>query len=115
LAAEATSVVLVDSYGREIREFAARREIIAAGEDLIDAGHEPGGLTARLVATGAIDRLDEIVAVDGRAHATRFEIGSAADDAVTQVAALMQNPGRPGVSWAFASSTRWRPSYSRDA
>jgi replicative DNA helicase len=34
LAAEACSVLLAADYGREIRELAARREIIAAGEDL---------------------------------------------------------------------------------
>src|SRR5262249_28935232 len=75
LAAEATSVIMVEDYGREICELAARRAIIAAGEDLIDAGHGPGGLTARLVAAGGIERLDEIAAVDSRAQVTRFEIG----------------------------------------
>jgi replicative DNA helicase len=109
LAAEATSVVLVDGYGREIRELAARREVIAAGEDLIEAGHEPGGLTARLVATGAIDRLDEIVAVDGRAHATRFEIGRAADDATTQIAELMRNPNQRAVTWGLRALNEMAP------
>jgi replicative DNA helicase len=109
LAAEATGVLMVVDYGREIRELAARREIIAAGEDLIETGHEPGGLTSRMVATGAIERLDEIVAVDGRVHATRFEIGRAADDAITHVADLIQNPGRRTVTWGLHELDKMAP------
>ena len=109
LAAEATSVIMVEDYGREIRELAALREIIVAGEDLIAAGHEPGGWTARLVAAGGIERLDEIVAVDGRTHATRFEIGSAADDAITHIAELMQNPSRRAVNWGLREFDKLAP------
>jgi hypothetical protein len=86
---------------------AAQKEIIAAGEDLIEASHEPSALTARLVAAGGIERLDEIVAGDSRAHATRLEIGSAADDAIAHIVELMQIPSRRAVNRGFASSTSW--------
>jgi replicative DNA helicase len=110
LAAEATSVIMVEGYGREIRELAARREIIAAGEDLIEAGHEPGRLTAKLVAAGGIERLDEIVAVDGRTQATRFEIGRAADDVVTHIAELLQNPAQQtSVTWGLREFDKMAP------
>jgi replicative DNA helicase len=42
LAAEATSVVMAADYAHQIRELAAKREIIAAGEDLIEAGKGAG-------------------------------------------------------------------------
>jgi replicative DNA helicase len=109
LAAEATSVIMVEDYGREIRELAARRAIIATGEDIIDAGYDTGRLNARLVASGGIERLDEIVAVDGRAHATRFEIGRAADDVITHVADLIQNPGRRAITWGLRELDKTAP------
>jgi replicative DNA helicase len=109
LAAEATTVINAADYGHEIRELAARRDIIAAGEDLIEAGHEPGGLNSRMIATGAIERMDEIVAVDGRAHKTRFTIGEAADDAITHIAALMQNPNQRTVTWGLCELDKMAP------
>jgi replicative DNA helicase len=109
LAAEATSVVMAADYAHQIRELAARREIIAAGEDLIEASNQPGGLTARLVAAGGIERLDEIVALDGRAQATRFEIGRAADDASTHIAELMRNPGQRSVTWGLRDLNKMAP------
>jgi replicative DNA helicase len=110
LAAEATTVINATDYGHEVRELAARREIIAVGEDIIEAGHEPGGLTAQMVATGAIERLDGIVAVDGCAHETRFEIGRAADDAMAHIADLIQNPGQKnGVTWGLRELDKMVP------
>jgi replicative DNA helicase len=109
LAAEATSVVMAADYAHQIRELAARREIIAAGQDLIEAGNESGGLTSRLVAAGGIERLDEIVALDGRTQATRLEIGRAADSATTQIADLMRNPGQRSVTWGLRDLNEMAP------
>jgi replicative DNA helicase len=68
-------------------------------------------MTARMVATGAIERLDEIVAVDGRAHATRFEIASAADDAITHIAELIQNPNRRALNWGLRELDNLAPCF----
>ncbi len=109
LAAEAISVVMVADYGREIRELAARRDIIALGEDLIEAGQDTSQQTAKVVATGGIERLDEIVAIDGRVHATRFEIGRAADDVVNQLAEVLKNGGPRTITWGLSELDKVAP------
>ncbi len=110
LAAEATTVINAVDYAREIRELASRREMIATAEDIIDGCYGTGA-TARTIATGGIERLDEIVAVCSGAQVTRFEIGRAADDAVSRLDDMLQNPGRrTGVSWGLTSLDRVVPS-----
>jgi replicative DNA helicase len=111
LAAEATSVVMIADYGQQIRELAARRDIIALGEDLIEAGQDTSQLTARVVATGGIERLDEIVAIDGRAHATRFEIGRAADDVMSRVAEILKDGGPRTITWRLSELDKLAPCF----
>jgi replicative DNA helicase len=109
LASEATSVINATDYAREIRELAARREMIATAEDIVDGCYETGA-TARTIATSGIERLDGIVAISTGAQATRFEIGRAADGVMSRLADMLQNPGRQtGVRWGLVALDKVAP------
>jgi len=93
LAAEATTVINAYDYGRSIYDLAARRALIAIGEDLVAAAHEPTTDEApRVLAAGAIERLDDIVTTGAERHVARVSIGEAATEAVNQMAEAMQDP-----------------------
>jgi replicative DNA helicase len=108
LAAEATTVINAADYGQEIRALAARRDIIQIGEDLIDASYQMSADAApRAVATGGIERLDEIVAIGARDHSNRVEIGKAADETMDRLADMLQNPhSRTGVRFGLCDVDR---------
>jgi replicative DNA helicase len=111
LSAEATTVINAMDYGRTIRALAARRDLIAIGEELIEASYEMAADTSpRMVATAGIERLDEIVAIGAYAKRSRFEIGRAADEAVQDLSERLQNPGRRvNVSWGLKDFDRAAP------
>jgi replicative DNA helicase len=115
LAAEATTVINAVDYGRTIRAMAARRDLISIGEDLIEASYEMGvETTPRMVATGGIERLDEIVAIGAYTKVTRIEIGRAADDAMQRLSEKLKNPGlRTSVPWGLQDLDNKAPCLER--
>jgi replicative DNA helicase len=115
LAAEATTVINAIDYGLTVRVLAARREVIALSEDLSEACHEmTADESLRVIATGGIERLDEIASIGTYVKATRIEIGRAADEAVDRLAERIKNPGaQTGTPWAVTAIDKVAPCLQR--
>jgi replicative DNA helicase len=91
LAAEATTIINAADYGRFIRDFAERRDLIAICETTIAAAMNTSpDQDAQAIGNAAIDGLAEIVAADRAQGGTMKPIGVAMADFVEHVAAVYQ-------------------------
>jgi replicative DNA helicase len=108
LAAEATTVLNAEDYGRSIYDLCARRRIIVIAEETAVAAYEASvELNPRGLASGAIEALDEIASPGKNSHIARVSVGEAAEDAVSQMSFAMQNPGvMGGISYGLRDIDR---------
>jgi replicative DNA helicase len=97
LCADATTVINAPDYAKVIRDLKHRRDLIAAGEELQEiAVSSAVDVSPAMLAQATIDRLDEIVAVRTQTHVPRVAIGGAAEQAVSQMSAVISRGGKIG-------------------
>jgi replicative DNA helicase len=109
LAAAAPPVVHIGDYGRLIFDLAARRDAIAAAQDLMrDAGNDELEQTAAALARSFADRLTAIA--DGSSlddRKSRWTSQEAAEHAMGKIARAMSNRGAvPGVTTGIVDLDR---------
>ena len=112
LAAEGTTILNAPDYGRTVCDLAARRSLIGIGQDMVNEAYDaPVDMSSRLLASGAIEVLDEIVA-SGKRDSTisRMAVSEAADEAVEQCRPRCGIQGQSsGSRTACETSTRRQP------
>ncbi len=97
LCADATTVINAPDYAKIIRDLKHRRDIIAEAEQLkLVAVSSPIDLSPEMLAQRTIERLDEIVAARTETHVPRVAIGEAAEQAASQMSAVMSRGGKIG-------------------
>lgn len=100
LAAAAVSIREAPAYAKQIREFANRRQILAAAEDM-SAGVSNNQLSTD-TASAAIAFLDDITARATAGSTPQVSIADADQAALTRMQWGMQNPGKlAGISWGL--------------
>ncbi len=104
LAAEATTIINAEDYGRSIYDLATRRNLIGIGEDMVNIAFDaPVDMTPHVQIEDAERRLFEL-AETGRYDGGFSDFGSAINSAVDMASAAFQRDGHlSGVSTGLAA------------
>jgi replicative DNA helicase len=104
LAAEATTIINAEDYGRQIHDLAVRRNLIRIGEDVVNTAFEAGvDMTPRDQIEMAERKLFEL-AEKGRYDGGFVDFGHAVNLSVDMAAAAFQREGRlSGISTGMRS------------
>jgi replicative DNA helicase len=102
LAAEATTIINAEDYGRTVYDLSARRDLIAIGEDMVNLAYDaPVDATPLSQIENAERALYELAGTGKSPNATRSQ-AQTVEAALDKAARARENPGSlPGVSTGF--------------